>query len=238
MNTFFRFPHTPHIAWLGMGMPRGDKLLSLKEIEELLSGEVIIEEKIDGANIGFSLDEKGEIQVQNRGAYLEQPYRGQFSRLNGWLGQFGYLMKPNLTENLIVFGEWCAARHTIQYNHLSDFFLLFDIYDKVEKKFWSVSRRNAWSQKVGIQTVPQITKGSYSSDSLQDLLHSTQSLFREGPPEGIVVRNDDTLWNRIRGKLVQAEFVQTIETHWSSRQIEWNGLASLPNDSFTHEDHS
>lgn len=224
MNTFFRFPHTPHITWLGMGMPRGDKLLSLKEIEELLSGEVIIEEKIDGANIGFSLDEQGEIQVQNRGAYLEQPYRGQFSRLNGWLGQFGYLMKPNLTENLIVFGEWCAARHSLQYTHLPDFFLLFDIYDTAEEKFWSVSRRNDWSQKIGIQTVPHIGQGHYSSESLQNLLHTTTSAYREGRPEGFVIRKDDLLWNEARGKLVRSEFVQTIETHWSSRQIEWNGL--------------
>lgn len=238
MNTFFRFPHTPHITWLGIGGLRYDKLLSRHEVEELLSGEVIIEEKVDGANIGFSLDEKGELQVQNRGSFLEQPYGGQFSRLNDWLGQFTSQMESHLTENLIVFGEWCAARHTIQYDHLSDFFLLFDIYDKLEGKFWSVSRRNEWSQKVGIHTVPQIDKGCFSSDSLQDLLHSTKSFFREGPPEGIIVRNDDTLWNRVRGKLVQAEFVQTIETHWSSRQIEWNGLASLPNNSFTNEDHS
>jgi len=231
MNTFFRFPHTPHIAWLGMGMPRGDKLLSLKEIEELLSGEVIIEEKIDGANIGFSLGEKGELQVQNRGAYLEQPYRGQFSRLNGWLGQCAYLMKPNLTENLIVFGEWCAARHSLQYSYLPDFFLLFDIYDKAEGKFWSVSRRNDWSQKVGIHTVPHIDTGHYSSDSLQNLLHTVKSAYREGRPEGIVIRKDDTLWNQARGKLVRSEFVQTIATHWSSRQIEWNGLDALHNSS-------
>ncbi|MGV3590570.1 MAG: DNA ligase, partial [Gammaproteobacteria bacterium] len=28
MDEFFRFPHTPHIAWLGAGMPRDDKVLA------------------------------------------------------------------------------------------------------------------------------------------------------------------------------------------------------------------
>ncbi|NLZ78249.1 MAG: DNA ligase, partial [Gammaproteobacteria bacterium] len=27
MSDFFRFPHTPHIDWLGEGMPRDDKVL-------------------------------------------------------------------------------------------------------------------------------------------------------------------------------------------------------------------
>ncbi len=235
MNSFFRFPHTPHITWLGAGESRDDKLLSLHEVTELLSGEVIIEEKVDGANIGFSLDERGELRVQNRGAYLEKPYRGQFSRLNGWLGQFTYHIMSHLTEHMIVFGEWCAARHSLLYDHLPDYFLLFDIYDTTEKKFWSVSRRDDWSLKVGIHTVPQIDKGLYSSEGLQNLLYSSKSFYREGSPEGIIVRKDDSRWNRIRGKLVRAEFVQTIETHWSSRQIEWNGIAALNPTGFNEE---
>ena len=38
MTDFFRFPHTPHIAWLGQGTPRDDKVLSPDEVVLLLSG--------------------------------------------------------------------------------------------------------------------------------------------------------------------------------------------------------
>ena len=52
---FFRFPHTPHLTWLGLGEPRDDKVLSGDEALALLSADVVLEEKLDGANLGFSL---------------------------------------------------------------------------------------------------------------------------------------------------------------------------------------
>ena len=42
---FFRFPHTPHIAWLGEGQPRDDKALSSAEAADLLARVVMLKEK-------------------------------------------------------------------------------------------------------------------------------------------------------------------------------------------------
>ncbi|MEI7610790.1 MAG: RNA ligase family protein [Rhodospirillaceae bacterium] len=85
MSDFFRFPHTPHIAWLGEGTPRDDKVLEAGEASAFLDGEVVVEEKVDGANLGFSVSPDGELRAQNRGHYLERPFSGQFSRLESWL---------------------------------------------------------------------------------------------------------------------------------------------------------
>ena len=74
MTDFFRFPHTPHIAWLAAGVPRDDKLLSPAEATELLAGEVVLEEKLDGANLGFSVSPEGQVRAQNRGQYLAPPF--------------------------------------------------------------------------------------------------------------------------------------------------------------------
>ena len=82
MTEFFRFPHTPHLAWLGHDEPRGDKRLSHAQAHELLSDDVVVAEKIDGANLGFSLDDSGRLRVQNRGQYLVEPFHGQFTRLS------------------------------------------------------------------------------------------------------------------------------------------------------------
>lgn len=84
--TFFRFPHTPHIVWLGEGSPRDDKVLPQVEVEDLLAHDVVVEEKVDGANVGFSISVDGDIQVQNRGQYLIPPYSGQFEKLKTWYG--------------------------------------------------------------------------------------------------------------------------------------------------------
>jgi hypothetical protein len=80
MTDFFRFPHTPHIAWLASGVPRDDKVLSPGEVAELLAGDVVIEEKLDGANLGLSVSQDGVLRAQNRGQYLLQPFHGQFAR--------------------------------------------------------------------------------------------------------------------------------------------------------------
>ncbi len=70
---FFRFPHTPHIVWLAEGVPRDDKVLSPQEVNALLSADVVVEEKLDGANLGFSLSPVGELRAQNRGPCCQRP---------------------------------------------------------------------------------------------------------------------------------------------------------------------
>lgn len=222
MSEFFRFPNTPHLLWLGQGLPRDDKILSNQEIATLLQDEVLIEEKLDGANLGISLDNQNELRAQNRGQYLPQPFSGQFSRLNSWLGQHGEILKQTLTPELILFGEWCAARHSLDYNQLPDWFLLFDVYDRKAGKFWSVERRNALAQALNFTTVPLLKRTRITCDQLVQLLDDTQSRYRNGKVEGIVIRSDSPLWCENRAKLVNREFVQAIEDHWRSRAIEWN----------------
>ena len=61
---YFRFPHTPHLVWLGEGTPRDDKVFTPAKAEAFLSRPVIIEEKVDGANLGISFDDSGALRVQ------------------------------------------------------------------------------------------------------------------------------------------------------------------------------
>lgn len=221
---FFRFPHTPHIAWLGEGNPRDDKVLSAAEVKELLAAEVVIEEKVDGANTGISLDEKDYLQVQNRGQYLTQPCSGQFSRLNAWLGQYQEMLQGELNHSLILFGEWCAARHSLSYDALPDWFLLFDVYDRSSAKFWSTTRRNALAGKMGLKTVKEIKRAHIDIDSLKHLVLQNKSYYRQGAVEGVVVRSEKNGWTERRAKLVHPDFTQTIDEHWRKRPIEWNRL--------------
>src|SRR5882724_5119213 len=69
-DVFHIFPPTPHLLWLGAGSPRDDKMLTSAEIADFLSDEVIVEEKVDGANLGLSLGPDGRVRAQSRGNYL------------------------------------------------------------------------------------------------------------------------------------------------------------------------
>lgn len=224
MSDFFRFPHTPHLAWLGEDSPRDDKVLSPGETADLLAGEVVVEEKLDGANLGISVSGNGTLRVQNRGQYLEPPFRGQFSRLSSWLDAHRGPLVSALDHQLILFGEWCAARHSIPYRRLPDWFVVFDVYDTAAGRFWSTPRRNSLASQLGMPVVPCIFSGSSSLASLKTLLADQHSAFAAGPMEGIVIRREDRDWLIDRAKLVRAEFTQAIDDHWSRRGIEWNAL--------------
>lgn len=223
---FFRFPHTPHLAWLGVGEPRDDKVLSRVEAKAILAGRVRVEEKLDGANLGLSIDVSGEIRIQNRGQYLQRPHCGQFARLDEWLASRADSIFDALTPSMLVFGEWCAARHSLDYQRLPDWWLVFDIYDRAVGRFWSADRRDLWAADHGLDTVATLKQGRFTQHELVGMVDVLQSRYRDGPLEGVVVRSDDALWNHARAKLVRADFVQSMERHWRNRRIDWNRLAT------------
>ncbi len=227
MTDFFRFPHTPHIAWLGEGSPRDDKVLTPDEIARLLSGPVVIEEKLDGANLGLSVGSDGLVRAQNRGHYLEHPFPGQFEKLEIWLRQHEDRLFDALGEDLILFGEWCAARHSLDYSRLPDWFVGFDVYDRRREAFWSTTRRDALLSALGLPAIRRLAAGEYTVDGLKALVLGSGSNYRDGVLEGIVIRHEDPDWLLDRAKLVRHDFTQAILEHWRKRRIEWN-LRVLP----------
>lgn len=224
-SDFFRFPHTPHLDWLGDGEPRDDKVLSPAEAARLLSEPVAVEEKLDGANMGVSLDAAGNLRLQNRGQYIQPPYHGQFARLDAWLRVHADALFDALTPELLIFGEWCAARHSLGYDKLPDWWMVFDVYDRKAKQFWSIERRNNLARAHGLTMVPTLARGRFTVPELVTVVNERTSRFRDGPLEGIVVRSETEGWTVTRAKLVRADFVQNIGAHWRSRALDWNQLA-------------
>lgn len=225
MTELFRFPRTPHLAWLGEGRPRGDKVLSPEEASELLAGEVVVEEKVDGANLGFSVDEHGTLRAQNRGSYLDlADPRGQWKPLPRWLAPRRDALAAALFPDLILFGEWCYAVHSVRYTRLPDWFLAFDVYDRARREFWSADRRDALAAELGLAVVPRLGVGRYDLAALRAMLG--RSALTDGPAEGLYVRREAEGRLVARAKLVRAEFVQVIDVHWSKRALEPNRLAS------------
>jgi hypothetical protein len=224
MTAFFRFPHTPHLAWLGAERPRADKVLTTEEVRSLLSGPVVVEEKVDGSNLGFSIDEHGELRGQNRGSYVElDSPTGQWKPLKRWLAARRHALAEALAPGLMMFGEWCYAVHSVRYSRLPDWFLAFDVYERAKGEFWSTERRNELARRLDISVVPELGRGRFDLAGLKPLLG--HSKVTEGPAEGLYVRREQGGCLLQRAKLVRAEFVQAIEQHWSKRAIEPNQLA-------------
>jgi ATP-dependent RNA circularization protein (DNA/RNA ligase family) len=201
-------------------------VLSPLEVEVFLAHAVVLEEKVDGANLGLSLDAAGAIRAQNRGQYLQRPFSGQFARLNAWLAPHEEALINVLGGSLVLFGEWVAAVHSLEYESLPDYFLAFDVYDRVKMRFWSTVRRNALTSQLGIAVVHQVGAGRYQLGSLEQMITSTLSAYGDGGSEGLYLRNEDRDWLVARAKLVHPDFVQNMGKHWRSRSLSWNALSA------------
>ena len=222
ITDFFRFPHTPHLAWLGTAAPRDDKVLPSVEASALLSDGVTVEEKLDGANLGISIGDHGRLRFQNRGQYLLAPYAAQFSRLNAWARQHEHTLLPLLQPGLILFGEWLAARHSISYGSLPDWFVAFDVYDGAAGCFWCVARRDDLLRRAGLQAAPVLLQGRTTLPALVSIVNKGSSHFGANALEGLVVRRNGEEFIDGRAKLVRPGFVQDISDHWRRRTLEWN----------------
>ncbi len=221
-DDFFKFPSTPHLATLPGVDIRGDKVLSKSKREEFLQHDLVIEEKVDGANFGISFDSEGNIRSQNRGAYLHLPGSGQWKKLGEWLTPRIDALFEHLSDRYILFGEWCYAQHSVPYNRLPDWFLGFDLYDKQSGRFLSSSRRDELFKKMRIAQVPIIARGRFTFPELKKLL--SQSNLTDQPAEGLYFRFDQNDWLAKRAKLVRPAFIQSVEQHWSRSAIKPNRL--------------
>ncbi|MEO8768276.1 MAG: RNA ligase family protein [Nitrosospira sp.] len=222
-DDFFKFPSTPHLATLAGVEIRGDKVLSESECNEFLQHDIVVEEKVDGANLGISFDSEGNIRAQNRGAYLDLPGSGQWKKLGEWLLPRTDLLFKQLTDRYILFGEWCYAQHSVFYDRLPDWFLGFDIYDKQSGHFLSSSCRDGFCRKMHIAQAPVIARGRFTFPELKKLLF--QSKFTDLPAEGLYLRFDQNEWLAQRTKLVRSAFIQSVEQHWSRSAIKPNRLS-------------
>jgi hypothetical protein len=135
--------------------------------------------------------------------------------------------REQVESNLILFGEWCAAVHSLDYTELPDWFLLFDVYDRDAQRFWSAQRRNRLAETLDLSRPPVLLEGQASLQQLIELVTNNRSRFRDGPPEGLVIRRDGADWCEFRAKLVRAEFTQAIGDHWRGRAIAWNRVSTV-----------
>jgi len=222
--SLIKFPKTPHIFVLPGLQIRGDKILSPVDARKFLHEEITIEEKIDGANVGFSIGEQGQLLIQNRGNYLTRGAQPQFDTIWDWTYPRLKDFLSLLGDRFIVFGEWCFAVHSIHYTALPDWFIGFDVYDKQYQLFLSAERRNAFFKDLEITPVPLLEKGRFTKGELTHLIEIGHSKVGGDKLEGLYLRVDfeDRLISR--AKLVRRDFIQEIDLHWTKNKLQQNSL--------------
>lgn len=221
MSEFVPFPRIAHLTTLGQLSVRDDKVMSSEAADAFLRAEILVEEKVDGENLGLSVVD-GEVRAQSRGSYVE-PGGGSFRGLAGWLLPRSSRIISELGEDLTLFGEWCTTRHSVSYDSLPDWFLVFDVYDRRERVFWTFEQRYLLAQRLHLELPPLLAKGRFDVESLVRLMGTSR--LGKRPMEGLVLRHVEHPDQR--AKLVRPEFVMAIDEHWRSKRAERNWLAAI-----------
>lgn len=226
MTEFTRFPTTPYLVRPPGVDVRDDKVLTDTERDEFLAQPLHVEEKVDGQNLGISNGDDG-LRFQARGSYV-QPGGRHFRGLATWVVPRQHRLADGLSDDLILFGEWCAVTHSVRYDSLPDWFLVFDVYERAAGLFWEPDMRDALAEDLGLYTVPILGVGHFDLDDLTGLM--SQSRVGHEQMEGVVARTVTADGPQRRAKVVRPEFVQQIDQHWMSGQHTMNRLALAPSD--------
>lgn len=159
MDSIAKYPRTRHIE--GSGLQKGDHDLKVAPFSEIAGKLLVIEEKVDGANVGISFGEGGSLRLQCRGHYLTGgPSEAQFNLLKPWAETHRSWLWETLGSRYILYGEWLYAKHTVFYDALPHYLMEFDILDTNTDNFLSTERRHAMLAEKPTVSAPVIYRGN------------------------------------------------------------------------------
>lgn len=232
---FTKYPRTPHL--FGSKGTDDDKHLNEAESIRFVSDDsLIVEEKIDGTNVGIHFSNAGEMLLQCRGHLITEGMHPQYDLFKQWAAVKRHVLESQLENRFILFGEWAYARHSIHYRKLTHYFYEFDLYDKEQEVFLDLNRRLALLEGTGIQTVPVLHRGAVTREQLAAQIGPSQFDSQFDNPltkrsdnfmEGLYLRTEADGIVTGRAKYVRPEFVEKIKqsTHWQHQQLVPNLLA-------------
>jgi hypothetical protein len=235
---FIKYPRTPHL--FGSTGTDDDKHLGEEESQRFLADpSLIVEEKIDGTNVGIHFALDGQMVLQCRGHIITEGMHSQYDLFKQWATVKRHVLEQRLERNFILFGEWVYARHSVHYRLLPHYFFEFDVYDKDKQAFLSLENRVALLEGAGVETVPVVHIGPLTRKQLERLIGPSafDSQF-ENPlthridnlMEGLYLRTESEGIVTGRAKFVRVEFVEKLKqsTHWQHQTMVPNLLKAGP----------
>lgn len=204
-----------HLPW-SQEQTRRNKYLDAVEGLLFTHGEAVLMEKIDGSNVCLTRE-----NLFAR-SHSREPEHRSFDRLKARWPQLHY----RIPETLAIYGEWVYATHSITYDRLPDYFIMFSVLDMEAEVWLSWDDTTALADELGVEHVPVIHRGQWDRREFEREPDG-ESTFGD-TREGYVVRTTDAFahedFERAMAKCVRENHVQTDE-HWKHGSIETNTLA-------------
>lgn len=203
---YVKYPRTFHLPW-SEGKTNDDR--TLDNINNFLGKKVVVTEKMDGENTSIYKDYIHARSIDSDSHWTQSYVRQLQSKI-------GY----NIPDGWRICGENLYAKHSISYNNLNDFFLMFSIWnDKNICLSWEETLE--YADLLELNTVPVLYFDEFNESAIKKLYKNN------GQMEGYVVRLASSFgfqdFRNSVAKYVRKNHVGT-SNHWRFERIEKNTL--------------
>lgn len=212
----FKYPRTFHLPW-SLGATDDDKTHTFEDIEAMFGGkQVVVTEKADGENT--TIYSGGASHARS----LDSRHHESRDIIKSKAAEVGHL----IPEGWRLMGENMFAKHSIEYEGLPAYFMMFSIADESNRAL-SWDDVEEWGLLLGIPTVPVVWRGRWDTKKAMSL-YPFKSLLGGKVSEGYVVRDAGSFsmsnFSSHVAKFVRANHVQTDSVHWSQQRVVPNKL--------------
>ena len=211
-TTRVRYPRTYHLPW-SPGATDDDRVLP--DVRHFEGQEVVVTAKMDGEQTTMYTDYLHARSID----WSRHPSRSWVANLHG---QMGWKIPPGWR----VCGENLFARHSIHYQQLPAYFLVFSVWNERNVCLaWEETLE--WAALLDLPTVPLLYAGRWDEARLRSMYQPT---WQGDELEGYVVRLAGAFaygqFRRAVAKYVRAGHDQTRAHWWQGQQVVQNGLAA------------
>lgn len=206
---YVKYPRTYHLPW--SNLEDDDKML--RDDSQFIGKRVVCSLKMDGENSNLYNDFYHARSINSSSHESRNWIKGLWSKIS-------YLMD----DNMRICGENLYAVHSVKYDNLPSYFMMFSIW--IDNLCLSWDETVEYSKILGLDLVPVIYDGIYDQQKIRSIFSEY-----EKENEGYVIRlADEFTYGNFRksiAKFVRPEFRQALSEqneHWISKKIEKNGI--------------
>lgn len=209
-------------------------------IAELLDGQVVVEEKIDGSQFSFAVLD-GELSLRSKGQDMHPDAPEKMFDL-----AVASVLKrvDELQPGYIYRAEYLRSpkHNTLAYEEApEDYLLIFDI-ERADNDFLNWHEKRDEAERIGLACVPRFQVAPDSMEALTALLE-TESCLGGPKVEGVVIKNYGRFGKDgkiLAGKFVSEQFKETHKVEWKKSNptqgdVVQNLISSLRTDARFHK---
>jgi hypothetical protein len=202
---YVKYPRTPHLP-TSPGF--SDEDINWTSDEHMHGIEVVVTEKMDGENTTMYDD-----HIHAR-SLTDMSYHASRT----WVKNLHGSIAHNIPQTYRICGENLYAKHSLAYENLSSYFMVFSIWDGANCLSWDETTE--WCDLLGLTHVPVLYYGTYDDLNL-DIDTDTSEGYVVRPAESFVLSK----FRSVVAKWVRPDHINS-DHHWIHKHVVQNKIGA------------